>query len=277
VHVAHLDRAGRRIKEIELTTRAKGDVSSVAMAWTGDGWLVAWVDGRDGNGEVYATKIDRELTRVAREERITNAPGDAGDVALAVQNGVAWLAWSDPRESPREGLADIYATTLGIRDAKRASDEVRVLASAPHSRSPQLAPSEGDSAVLAWIEDAATGLEGPAAAMVAVLDRSGRVERAPSMLPLSAEGRPTAIALAPSRDGVRAIVVRSGTKTLTLDAVLLGADGMPATRPWPLLDVEAPASFDVAVALAGDALLFDDVGGAPGDHHVRRAAVGWRR
>jgi hypothetical protein len=277
VHVAHLDRAGHRTKEIELTTRAKGDVSSVAMAWAGDGWLVAWVDGRDGNGEVYATKIDRDLSKVAREERITNAPGDAGDVTLAVHNGVAWLAWSDPRESPREGLADIYATTLGLRDARRASDEVRVLASAPHSRSPQLAPADGDSAVLAWIEDVATGLEGPAAAMVAVLDRNGRVVRAPSILPLSAEGRPTSIALAPSRDGVRAIVVRSGKETLTLDAVLLGADGMPATKPWPLLDVEAPASFDVAVALAGDVLLFDDVGSAPGDHHVRRALVAWRR
>ena len=277
VHVGHLDRLGRRTKEIELTTRARGDVSSVAMAWAGDGWLVAWVDGRDGNGEVYATKVDRDLSRVAREERITNAPGDAGDVTLAVRNGVAWLAWSDPRESPREGLADIYATTLGVRDAKRASDEVRVLASAPHSRSPQLAPADGDTAVLAWIEDVATGLEGPAAAMVAVLDRNGRVTRAPSILPLSAEGRPTSIALAPSREGVRAIVVRSGTASLTLDALLLGADGMPATRPWPLLDVEAPASFDVAVALAGDTLVFDDVGNAPGDHHVRRAAVTWRR
>jgi hypothetical protein len=119
------------------------------MAWTGDGSLIAWVDARDGNGEVYASKVDRDLVRVAREERITNAPGDAGDVTLAVRNGVAWLAWSDPRESPREGLADIYATTLGVRDARRASDEVRVLASAPHSRSPQLAPADGDTAVLA--------------------------------------------------------------------------------------------------------------------------------
>ncbi len=277
VHVAHLDRAGRRSKEVELTTRARGDVSSVAMAWTGDGWLVAWVDGRDGNGEVYATKIDRDLTRVAREERITNAPGDAGDVTLAVRSGVAWLAWSDSRESPREGLADIYATTLGIRDARRASDEVRVLASAPNSRSPQLAATGTDTAVLAWIEDSATGLEGPAATMVAVLDRSGRVLRSPAILPLSADGRPTAIALDPAGDGARAVVVRSAPTSLTLDAVLLGADGSPATKPWPLLDVEAPASFDVAVALAGETLVFDDVGSAPGDHHLRRAAVRWGR
>jgi hypothetical protein len=43
------------------------------------------------------------------------------------------------------------------------------------------------------------------------------------------------------------------------------------------MDLEAPVSFDVAVALAGDALIFDDIGAAPGDHHVRRAVVAWRR
>jgi hypothetical protein len=278
VHVARLDRAGRRTKEIELTTHAKGDVSSVAMAWAGDGWLIAWVDGRDGNGEVYTTKIDLGLTRVAREERITNAPGDAGDVALTVSGSVAWLAWSDPRESPREGLADIYATTLDVHNARRSSDEVRVLATAPHSRSPQLAAVEGDSAVLGWIEDAATGLEGPGATMIAALDRSGRVIRSPSILTLAAEGRPTGITLAPTaRGAVRAIVVRSGKTNLTLDALLLGADGMPLTKAWPLMDLEAPVSFDVTVALAGDAVIFDDVGAVPSDHHVRRAVVAWRR
>ena len=223
VHIAHLDRTGRRNNEVQLTTRAKGDVSSVAIAWAGDGWLVAWVDSRDGNGEVYATKIDRDLNRVAREERITNAPGDAGDIALAIRGNVAWLAWSDPRESPREGLADIYATTLRTLDAKRAGDEVRVLATAPHSRSPQLAPSaDGRAVVIAWIEDAATGLEGPGAAMVAVLDRDARVVRAPVKLPLSAEGRATSIALAATRDAVRAVVVRSAQGGITLDAMVLG-------------------------------------------------------
>jgi hypothetical protein len=280
VHVAHLDKTGRRNREVELSTRARGDVSGVALAWAGDGWLVAWVDGRDGNGEVYATKVDRDLARVAGEERVTRAPGDAGDVTLAVRGSVAWLAWSDPRESPREGLADIYATTLHTTDAKRASDEVRVLASAPHSRSPQLAATPaGDGAVLTWIEDAATGLEGPGAAMVAVLDRDGRVVRAPSILPLAGPGRPTSVALATAPDGVRAVVVRSGQEAISLDAMVLGADGAPGNRPWSLLDLEAPASFDVSLALAteGDSLLYDDVGAAPGEHLVRRAELAWRR
>jgi hypothetical protein len=277
VHVARLDAHGRRNKEIELTTRARGEVTSVALAWAGDGWLVAWVDGRDGNGEVYASKVDRELSRVAREERITNAPGDAGDVAIAVSGSTAWLAWSDPRESPREGLGDIYATTLRVKDAKRAGDEVRVLGSAPHSRSPQLVPTpDGSGAVVAWIEDAATGLDGPGAAMSALLDRGGHVTQTPEMLPMVAEGRPTAIVLEPSRDGARAVVVRSGRAAVSLDAMQIAPDGGVAGKPWPLLDIEAPASFDVAVALAGDTLVFDDVGATPGDHHVRRAALAWR-
>ena len=46
--------------ELQLTT-TKGDASDVAIAWAGDGWLVAWVDSRDGNGEVYASKVDRDL------------------------------------------------------------------------------------------------------------------------------------------------------------------------------------------------------------------------
>jgi hypothetical protein len=278
VHVARVDRAGHRTNEVQLTT-AKGDASSVAMAWVGDGWLVAWVDGRDGNGEVYATKIDRDLNRIAREERITNAPGDASDVALVARREIAWVAWSDPRESPRDGLGDIYATTLGTRDAKRLGDEVRVLATAPHSRSPQLAALEGGDggAVLAWIEDAPTGLEGRGAAMVARLDGKAHVVGAPASVLSPALGRPTAIALAASGDVVRTVVACSTPEAVTLDALLLGADGTPATKPWPLLDLDAPPSFDLALALAGDAIFFDDVGVAQADHRVRRAAVAWRR
>ena len=61
-------------------TSSKGDASDVALARAGDGWLVAWVDARDGNGEVYAARLRQELLqRVGREERITNATGDASD------------------------------------------------------------------------------------------------------------------------------------------------------------------------------------------------------
>jgi hypothetical protein len=269
-----VDRHGKRTNEVQLTT-TKGDASDVAAAWTGDGWLVAWVDMRDGNGEVYATKVDRDLNRMAREERITNAPGDAGDVSLVVHGDKAWLAWSDPRESPREGLADIYATTLHTRDGKRAGDEVRVLATAAHSRSPELALA-GDGAMVAWIEEGPTGLDAPSAGMVARLDGVGHVVGRPGLIPMAGHGRATSLALAPAVDGLHAIITRNDRDDVTLDAVSLSVDGTPG-RPWALFDLDAPGTFEVALSLTGDTLYFDDVGRSAADHRVRRAALSWGR
>ena len=274
VHLTHVDRRGHRTNEVQLTTD-RGDASDVSLAWAGDGWLVAWVDGRDGNGEVYTTKVDRDLSRVAREERITKAPGDASDVSLTVRGEIAWLAWSDPRESPREGLGDIYVTTLRTRDARQVGDEVRVLATAAHSRSPHLGVL-GEGAVVVWIEDAPTGLDGPASAMMANLDASGHAVGKPRPLPAAGRGRPTAIALGPTTDGLRVALVRGDHDDVTLDAATLDADGL-AGPTWRLLDLDAPPSFDVALALSGDAVLFDDVGAAPADHRVRWAMVSWPR
>ena len=274
VHLGHLDRRGKRTHEMQLTTTA-GDASDVAVAWAGDGWLVGWVDARDGNGEVYASKVDRDLNRMAREERITNAPGDAGDVALVVKGDTAWLAWSDPRESPREGLGDVFVTTLRTRDAKRAGDEVRVLATAAHSRSPELAAA-GEGALVAWIEEGPSGLEAPSAAMMSRLDARGHVVGKPGVLPMAGAGRPTSLALIPAGEGTRAIVARNDRDDVTLDAFVVSSEGTPGAA-WALLDLDAPGSFDVALALTPDALFFDDIGRAAADHRVRRAALSWGR
>jgi hypothetical protein len=276
VHVAIVDRRGKRSSESQLTT-AKGDASSVAIAQAQDGWLVAWVDARDGNGEVYVTKIGRDLARLVRERRITHAPGDAADVAIAVRGASGWLAWSDPRETPREGLGDIYVVKVHPEDASRASDEVRVLSTAPHSRSPQIAPLADGGALVAWIEDAPTGIEGPGGAMVARLDVDARVIGGPAKLPLYAQGRPTSLVLAETGDGARAVIARASGDTVSLDALSLASDGTPTTRPWPLLDLDAPAPFDVALAFSGEALFFDDVGVGRGIYRIRRATISWRR
>ena len=275
VHVARFDGKGRRTAETQLTA-GRGDASDVAIGWANDGWLVAWVDTRDGNGEVYAAKINRDLKRVGTEERITRAPGDAGDVALAIDGEMAWLAWSDPRESPQEGIGDVYVTTLRTRDARRTGDETKVLATAGHSRSPQLAALADGGALVAWIEDAPSGLDAPGAAMVAKLDETGHVVGTPSKLPLAAEGRPIAMALQRSESTVRAVVARTVGDSVTLDAVVFSADVPAGAQPYPLVDLDAPGSFEVTVALAGASVFFDDVGKTPANHRVRRAVVGWR-
>jgi hypothetical protein len=280
VHIAHLDRRGHRNNEVQLTT-ARGDASSVAVAWADDGWLVAWVDGRDGNGEVYATKVDRDLARVGREERITSAPGDASDVALARSGDAAWVAWSDPRGNLRDGVSDIYVAAIRPRDAKRVGAEVRVLETATNSRSPSIIGLDGgDGAMVAWIEEAPSQLEGPGAAFVARVDRTGRVVGKPSELPLVSTGRPTGVVLAqpaPGSPDVRALVVRNTADNVQIDTLFLGLDGVPEGPAFPLLDLDAPSTFEAALACPHDAVFFVDVGDSPADHRVRRAQVAWPR
>jgi hypothetical protein len=279
VHLAHLDARGHRTKEVQLTT-ARGDASDVALAWANDGWVVGWVDWRDGNGEVYVAKVDRDLNRVAPDQRVTHAPGDAADVVLAVgpsQTGqqVVWLAWSDPRESPGEGLGDVYVTTLRPSDAKPSGEEVRVLATAAHSGSPELA-AIGGGAVVAWIEAGALGLDAPGGAMFAWLDAQGKVVGGFDRI--GNAGRPTAIALAASRGYVQAVVARAANDVVTLDALRCGAGPAEGVvrEAFPLVDLNAPAPFDVALALAGGALFYNDTGAAARDHRVRRMAISWQ-
>jgi hypothetical protein len=279
VRLAEVSENGRVLRSLRLGS-ANGDASRVAIAWAGDGWLVAWVDGRDGtdgSGQVYATKVGRQLQHTARNERVTRAAVGAADIALAVRNDIAWIAWGDARESPRDGVADIYATTLHVADGSRAGDEVRVQATARHSRSPVLAAHSDSRALVAWIEDAPTGVDALASGLIGCLDRRANVVRSPIELPLGGAGQPASIALASANDEVHAVVARSGLGgDVTLDGIRLGANGAPLAPPWPLVVLDAPASVDVSMAMAGDDIVYSDVMPAPGQRRIRRAQIAWR-
>jgi hypothetical protein len=273
VHVAKLNAKGRRTSEQQLTS-SKAGASDVAIAWAGGGWIVAWVDQRDGNGEVYAARLDRDLTRTSKEERITNAPGDAGDIAIAVSGDRAYLTWSDPRDSTKDNFADVYFATLKSKDATRVGDELRVLATAAHSRSPAMAMS-GDTAVVAWIEEAPMGLDGSNigsyGAMVARI-ASGHLVREPSRMQLAGDGVASSVALEQGRS-VRAYVTRATRTELVVDAVDLGGDA----APYAILSPQGAPSIDVALAPLAGWLFYADDAGEPGARRLRRATVLWRR
>jgi hypothetical protein len=286
VHVARVDKKGKRQNDVQLTT-TKGDASDVAIAWAGNGWVVAWVDGRDGNGEVYATKVGLDLNRIAREERITNAPGDASDLVALAKGDLVWLAWADPRESPKDGLSDVWTTAVKKHDAKRAIDETRLLPTAAHSRTPQIA-AYADNVYVAWIEEAPMGTSSPDAsgygAMWAVLDAKGRLVAKPGRLPPGGEGAATSVAIEAHAGGVRGLVARSTTDGVSLDTFEVPIDGgggergagMGAPRAAPLLTLDGPPSLDVALVLFEGVAYFNDDGPTAADKRARRARIAWR-
>lgn len=272
VHVTRLDKRGRRTGDVQLTT-ARGEAGDVTITWVGNGWLVAWVDWRDGNGEVYAAKVGLDLSRAGREERITKAPGDALDLAALAVGENVWLAWGDTRESPREGLAEMYTAAVRGKDAKKILDEQRLLATAANSRTPSLAAT-ADGVAIAWIEDAPLGAETPGSsgygAFLARLSADGKPSGRPQRLALAGDGAATSVALL--RDApLRAIVARGTLEGLALDAI-------DVTKPaaTTVLGLDGPPSLDVSLATEGDVVFFNDEGTTVADRRARRAHISWR-
>lgn len=273
VHVTKIDRTGKKVADVQLTT-AKGDASDVAIGSDpAGGYVVAWVDGRDGNGEVYATHIGKDLQK-STEQRITNSAGDATDLGMLTLGDRTWLAWADARESPKDGFADIWVSTLDTKDAKSSMAESRVLPTSAHSRSPSLCKVDAGLAI-AWIEEAAAGADPRNAqsygAMLAILDEKGAKKGDPTRIKTADEGFATGVWLDPrSTHGVRGMLVRSSPSALDLDVF----DG---ATTWSLLLLDGPPTLDVPFAFAGNAILFGDDGPGKDDQRLRRATVSWKK
>jgi hypothetical protein len=273
VHVTRIDKRGRRTNDVQLTT-TKGDATDVTITWAGNGWIVAWVDGRDGNGEVYATKVSTDLTRTAREERITKAPGDASDLVALARGDAVWLAWADSRESPSDGIADVYVSAVKMQNAKRLFEEQRLLPTAAHSRTPHLAGGP-DSMYVAWIEEAPMGAETPGSsgygAFWAKLDPTGKPVEKPTRLPLHGEGAASSVAIE-AGPTLRAVIARSTPEAISLDGVDLSTS---PPRSAALIALDGPPSLDVALVLERGFLYFNDDGPHVADRRARRARIAW--
>ena len=278
VKVTRVDDKGARRGDAQIPA-GKGDASDVSLVAVDDGFVLAWVDTRDGNGEVYSAKLRNDLS-TASFTRVTNAPGDATDTALERAGANVILAWADPRESPHDGFADIYAVALSPKDAKPLAKEGRVLSTAAHSRSPVLART-AQGVALAWIEEAPAGgaSEEAKGAMFALLDEKAKPIRDPSKLRLRDAGTVTAIALDsdPQSRLLHAVAARASADELSLDAARVPLDAAGQLDSYPLLSLDGPASLDVALTLRGDELIFSDDGPDAADARVRRGVIVWKK
>jgi hypothetical protein len=175
VFLTLVDKAGKKLSQRMLTHKT-GDLSDVAIAPSGTDYLVSWVDERSQDPEVYATKVNHALNRIAPEQRITQAPGAATDLSLVPTKAGAIAIWADARESELPGAADIYSAALRGTDANRTANEICLLKSRPHSFAPA-AQAYGTGALVAWLESAADSAGGePAHVAFAVLDAAGQVQ-----------------------------------------------------------------------------------------------------
>ncbi|MEP7119335.1 MAG: hypothetical protein ABJE95_00265 [Byssovorax sp.] len=278
-------------KGVTVLVRKKGkgpmsEASDVAIAADGaGGWVVAWVDTRDGNAEIYVAKVDKSLTKVVPDKRITDAPGDSAEVQIVVKGKEVLLVWSDARKSPEDGSADIYLARLDLATLKKQAPEARIFASELHSRTPQI-QAMGSGFLLGWIEDAfGAGKDGKADSpestaekglRLARLDDHGAMIGVPQLIRGENGYAVTSATLGCGPKICRGVLTTAQGESLTLGAFDL-TPGSPAGPLKTIAVLTGPVTQDVSPMFSGAAatsLFFaDDAVGGSG--RVRWMQLGW--
>lgn len=171
VHLARIDKAGARKNHV-LLTQQKGDKGSVCVVRLGSsgppvkgapkaesGYFVAWVDERASEPQIYSTRVTDDLARVARETKLTEAPGDKSELSCALVDDRLVLTWIDTRDDPSHTRGDVYTMNVRPRDLGALAAERAVMATAPRSFSPILRVVGGKEARVTWIESGTSGSE----------------------------------------------------------------------------------------------------------------------
>jgi hypothetical protein len=166
VFATKTDAKGKKLaqKKVTVIDRGKKDkptseCSSVDVAFAPaagggrPGVVVAWVDTRDGDAEIYGARLNTDLLKVGADRRITTAKGAASEVKLRVRGAETWLAWIEAREQPGNG--DVYVTRLRTGNLEPMGEATRVFASAGASHGVRFVEGPSGRTFLSWIDDAA--------------------------------------------------------------------------------------------------------------------------
>jgi hypothetical protein len=186
VHVTQLDRLGRRVNEVQISS-VRGNAGSVAITALPDGFLVGWADGRFGESELMAARFDGNLKRLTREERITSFGGAVtrpsldpltlSSLSLAHRNGTVWASFVDQRGTGSQ----VYAVPISAKNAGRAGALVQLHATDQKATAPAWfavddgAPGTADGGARLGFVDATRN-----AFMVARFSRDGALTAAPA-------------------------------------------------------------------------------------------------
>lgn len=121
-----------------------------ALARVGDGFVAAWYDIRDGNGEIYMRRLDADGRPAGPEHRLTDGPEDSYEASVdRLGTGIA-LAWYDQTGKGQQ------VAKLGAWDLNGTNRWVRTLGD--NARNPVIR-STGTAIFCAWIQTEADGRE----------------------------------------------------------------------------------------------------------------------
>jgi hypothetical protein len=258
---------GKKIAQ-KMITHAKTGVSDVAAAYTGDGWVLAFIDEGPSSAEVHVTKINPTLQVVVPEKRLGAGGSTASAVQLLARGEHVFAVWGDAPVSTGRA-ADIFAAQLNAKDLALVAPEHPLSETPARSRAPVIAPF-GDGAAVAWVEDSVQS-GAPATLMLGRLDAHAEVAPG-SIAPVALDGSPESATIE-CNDSVCHVVasVLSGSGGNLSGFLWRGGSDVHVTR---LVTLKAEPRGGLAPILANGDVLYADQG-AHADMVVRRLGIDW--
>lgn len=261
-------------KAQRMLTRARGDAADVAIARVTGGWVVAWVDGRDGNGEVYAARIDDQLRPIGPEVRVTQAPGDASGISLLALDDEILVGFGDTRARPDRGMAVPYYRRLKLANLAPIGEDRPIALTRLHAQSVRLV-RVAQGVVATWLEVAVPGVphdpqDRPGARVVRFDPSSGQTLAAPTVVTPEA-GEPTSYDLQcgdAACFGVMSVDAGGSAQLVSFEWKPTGQ----ASALTIVATLGGPPGADVCPTILGDALLYGD-SSPSGERRIRRATV----
>jgi hypothetical protein len=269
VFVTRLSRSAEKQAQ-RMVTRSKEGCSDVALVRHRDGFIVAYVDWRDGAAGVYTAKVGKDLQRIGNERLVVQAKEEMSDVRMVARGDELVVAWAEARQNPE--FYSVFAARLLAADLTLRADPTRVAHTPQHTKGVELAPL-GDGVALGWVEDSSPGAAAPTATKTAVLlglDRVLRASGEPMRVTLPAQ--PSSLALECDR-ACRVVVAGSEGDELAFYGFSFdGGSFSPAARLTSLAGVSTE---DTNPVVARDWLFFAE-DNLRGSGRIRKAKIAWR-
>jgi len=269
VFVTRISRTGEKLAQ-KMLTRSKEGCSDVALVRHKDGFIVAYVDSRDGKAGVYAATVGKDLQRIGNERLVADTKGEASDVRMIARGEDLVVAWAEARQNPE--LYGVFAARLLAVDLALRGDPARVVLASQHTKGVELA-ALGEGVALGWIEDSAPGVAAsPSSAKTAVLVGLDPALRAGEPMRVALPAQASSLAFECDRS-CRVVVAGSEGDELAFYGFLFeGGAPQPAAR---LTSIAGVSTEDTNPVIARDWLFFAE-DNLRGGGRIRKAKLAWR-
>ena len=147
IYFARIAANGVKIGADVRITNDPDSSENPSLVWTGTQYGVSWMGYRDGNWEIYFTRLSANGVKIGADVRITNDPDSSENPSLVRAGTEYGMSCVDNRE----GNFEIYFTRLSANGKKIGSD-VRITNDPHYKDSPSLVWT-GTEYGVSWYDD----------------------------------------------------------------------------------------------------------------------------